>query len=187
MTKSRIPIHISTIRIRPPTNSASVNCQPRKIQSTIPISKTRFVEANWKTIAVAKLAPFWNIELRDRDRRVAARGRGRAEAGRERDRASVRARRAPAPSASAAPRPGRSPRGGSRARAPTRPPTPSGRRTRDPRRSGRERPRQATIRRSALDGQAQAERDEHGSGARVEGAPDAWPEQDVRALATTTA
>src|SRR5689334_11409532 len=28
--------HISTISSSPPTNSASVNCQPRKIQSTIP-------------------------------------------------------------------------------------------------------------------------------------------------------
>ena len=47
----------------PPTNSASVNCQPRKIHITIPISKTRFVEANWKAIAVARLAPFWNIDF----------------------------------------------------------------------------------------------------------------------------
>ena len=58
-----MPGHISTIRKIPPTNSASVNCQPMKIQMTIPISKTRFVEANWKTIADAKLAPFWNIEF----------------------------------------------------------------------------------------------------------------------------
>ncbi len=60
--KSRTPSHIIAIRKIPPTNSASVNCQPMKIQRTIPISKTRFVEANWKTIAVAKLAPFSNIE-----------------------------------------------------------------------------------------------------------------------------
>jgi hypothetical protein len=44
-------------------DSAAVNCQPRKIQRTIPISKTRFVEANWKAIAAARLAPFWNIDL----------------------------------------------------------------------------------------------------------------------------
>ena len=60
--KSRVPSHISAMRKIPPTNSASVNCQPMKIQRTIPISNTRFVDANWKTIAVAKLAPFWNIE-----------------------------------------------------------------------------------------------------------------------------
>jgi hypothetical protein len=42
----RMPTHMNVMRNRPPTNSASVNCQPRKIQSTIPISKTRFVEAN---------------------------------------------------------------------------------------------------------------------------------------------
>ena len=60
--KSRTPSHISAIRKIPPTNSASVNCQPMKIQRTIPISKTRLVEANWKTIAVEKLAPFSNIE-----------------------------------------------------------------------------------------------------------------------------
>ena len=58
-----MPIHISTIRITPPTNSASVNCQPRKIHITIPISKTRFVEANWKTIAETRLAPFWNTDF----------------------------------------------------------------------------------------------------------------------------
>ena len=51
------------IRIRPPRNSASVNSQPRKTQITIPISKTRFVDANWNAIAVARLAPFWNIDL----------------------------------------------------------------------------------------------------------------------------
>jgi hypothetical protein len=61
--KSRTPIHISTIRIRPPTSSASVNCQPRKTQITIPSSKTRFVEANWKTIAEARLAPFWKSDF----------------------------------------------------------------------------------------------------------------------------
>ena len=62
-TNTRTPIHISTIRIRPPTSSASVNCQPRKIQITIPSSKTRFVEANWKTIAEARLAPFWKSDF----------------------------------------------------------------------------------------------------------------------------
>ncbi len=58
----RVPNHIRAMRKIPPTNSAAVNCHPMKTQSTIPISNTRFVEANWNTIAVAKLAPFWNIE-----------------------------------------------------------------------------------------------------------------------------
>jgi hypothetical protein len=40
-----------------------VNSQPRKIHITIPISNTRFVDANWKTIALARLAPFWNIDF----------------------------------------------------------------------------------------------------------------------------
>ena len=70
--------------------------------------------------------------LRDRDRRVAARRRGRAEPGRERDRPAGRGRRARARAGRAAPRPARSPRAGSRARAPTRPPTPSGRRSQRP-------------------------------------------------------
>src|SRR5919108_419996 len=43
-TNAVIPIHITTISTSPPTNSASVNCQPRKIQRTIPSSKTRFVD-----------------------------------------------------------------------------------------------------------------------------------------------
>jgi len=34
-----------------------------KTQITIPSSKTRFVEANWNTIAEAKLAPFANIDF----------------------------------------------------------------------------------------------------------------------------
>jgi hypothetical protein len=59
----RMPAHMETMRKIPPTNSARVNCQPRKIQRTIPISKTRFVEANWNAIAAAKLAPFWKRDL----------------------------------------------------------------------------------------------------------------------------
>ena len=45
-----------TIRI-PPTNSASVNCQPNRIQMMIPSSITRFVEAIAKAMAAVKLAP----------------------------------------------------------------------------------------------------------------------------------
>ena len=50
---------MSTIRINAAQELRElVNSQPRKIQSTIPISKTVFVEANWNAIAAAKLAPF---------------------------------------------------------------------------------------------------------------------------------
>ena len=49
--------------MKPPMNSASVNSQPRKIHMTIPSSNTRFVEANWKDIAAAKLAPWVNSDL----------------------------------------------------------------------------------------------------------------------------
>ena len=52
-TNRRIAAHISAIKKIPPTNSASVNCQPRKIHMTIPISNTRFVDANWNAIAEA--------------------------------------------------------------------------------------------------------------------------------------
>src|SRR5438552_19042915 len=47
----------------PPTYSASVNCQPSRIQSTSPSSHTRLVEANWKASAEAAEAPFWNSDL----------------------------------------------------------------------------------------------------------------------------
>jgi hypothetical protein len=63
VTKRRSPSHISAISTSPPSSSASVNCQPRKIHITIPSSKTRFVDANWNTIAERKLAPFVNIDL----------------------------------------------------------------------------------------------------------------------------
>ena len=63
VTSSRSPSQTSAISTIPPTNSAAVNCQPRKTQSTIPSSKTRFVEANWNVIAAARLAPFWNIDF----------------------------------------------------------------------------------------------------------------------------
>ena len=62
-TRNTTASQTSTIRMRPPTNSAAVNCQPMKTQITIPISNTRFVEANWKTIAAAKLAPFWKADF----------------------------------------------------------------------------------------------------------------------------
>ena len=57
------PGHMSAMRTMPPTNSASVNSQPRKIQITMPSSKTRFVDANWNAIADTKLAPFWNSDF----------------------------------------------------------------------------------------------------------------------------
>ena len=49
---------MTTIRTRPPTNSARANCQPIRIHMTIPSSITRLVEANWKASAEAVEAPF---------------------------------------------------------------------------------------------------------------------------------
>ena len=49
--------------IAPPTDSATANCQPMRITSTTPSSTTRFVEANMKTMAEMKSAPFWNSDL----------------------------------------------------------------------------------------------------------------------------
>jgi hypothetical protein len=54
---------MSRIRISPPTNSAAVNSGPRKIQSTIPSSNTRFVDANMKASAAGSPAPFWKVDL----------------------------------------------------------------------------------------------------------------------------
>jgi hypothetical protein len=53
----------NTIMTAPPTNSAAANCQPIKTSSTTPSSMTRFVEANMKTIALTKSAPFWNSDF----------------------------------------------------------------------------------------------------------------------------
>src|ERR1700735_4879015 len=50
---------MTTIRIRPPTNSARVDCQPSRTQMTMPSSTTRLVEANWKARADAAEEPFW--------------------------------------------------------------------------------------------------------------------------------
>src|SRR5437660_4277375 len=41
----------------PPANSAPTNCHPRRTRRTSPSSKTRFVAANSKMIALTKLAP----------------------------------------------------------------------------------------------------------------------------------
>ena len=54
---------MSAMSRKPPTNSASVNLQPRKIHITMPSSNTRFVDANWNVIAAAKLAPFWKSDF----------------------------------------------------------------------------------------------------------------------------
>ncbi len=48
--------------IGPPTNSPSVNCQPRISAIAIPSSITRFVEAIWNAIAAVKSAPFRKSE-----------------------------------------------------------------------------------------------------------------------------
>src|ERR1700722_5674230 len=50
---------MTTIRTRPPTNSARVNCQPSRTQMTMPNSTTRLVDANWKSRADAAEEPFW--------------------------------------------------------------------------------------------------------------------------------
>ena len=44
--------------IGPPTNSATMNCQPMSTKSTSPSSTTKLVAATMKTIEVMKLAPF---------------------------------------------------------------------------------------------------------------------------------
>ena len=53
---------MSTIRTAPPTNSASVNCQPSRTHRTSPSSHTRLVEANWKASITAADAPLANSE-----------------------------------------------------------------------------------------------------------------------------
>ena len=115
----------------------SVNCQPIRTHRTRPSSHTRFVEANWNASADAAEAPFWNRLLRDRDRRVGARGGCGAEPGRERDRPEAAARERALDPLGGAPTPARSRRSRTRARAPTRPPRPSGTRSRAHPRSSR--------------------------------------------------
>ena len=61
-TKKRSSAAIRTIRMIPPTYSASANCQPISTQSTRPSSQTRLVEANWKASAVVAEAPFCSSE-----------------------------------------------------------------------------------------------------------------------------
>ena len=56
-TKRRSSNTMSTMSTIPPTNSASVNCQPSSSHSTSPSSHTRFVDANWKARADAADAP----------------------------------------------------------------------------------------------------------------------------------
>ncbi len=51
------------ISTRPPTNSASVNCQPISTHETMPSSITRLVEANWNASALAAEAPFASSDL----------------------------------------------------------------------------------------------------------------------------
>jgi hypothetical protein len=54
---------MSAIITRPPTYSATVNCQPSSTHRTRPSSQTRFVEANWKASVATADAPFWKIDL----------------------------------------------------------------------------------------------------------------------------
>src|SRR5205085_2100030 len=55
--KSRKTSASRTIMSGPPTNSPSVNCQPRTSAIRIPSSATRFVEANSKAVEAVKSAP----------------------------------------------------------------------------------------------------------------------------------
>src|SRR3984957_13765802 len=50
----------NTIITRPPLNSAARNCQPRRMRSTRPSSKTRLVDANSKMTAFPSVEPFRN-------------------------------------------------------------------------------------------------------------------------------
>jgi len=56
--KTRNANATNTIISGPPTNSASVNCHPKRSAMMIPSSTTRFVEAISNAIAAEKLAPF---------------------------------------------------------------------------------------------------------------------------------
>ena len=49
--------------IAPPTNSLMANCQPIRTTSTAPNSMTKFVDANKKTFAAMKSAPFTKSDL----------------------------------------------------------------------------------------------------------------------------
>src|SRR5215472_4534103 len=53
---------IRMIMMGPPTNSASVNCQPSSSAKIKPSSMTRLVDANWNAIAAVKSAPLRNSE-----------------------------------------------------------------------------------------------------------------------------
>ena len=54
---------MSAIITRPPTYSASANCQPISTHRTSPSSHTRFVDANWKARVDEAEAPFWKSDL----------------------------------------------------------------------------------------------------------------------------
>ena len=49
--------------MKPPTNWATANCQPNKTTITTPISITKLVEANMKTLTATKSAPFTKSDL----------------------------------------------------------------------------------------------------------------------------
>ncbi len=87
----------------PPTNSASVNCQPRKIQITSPSSKTRFVDANWNAIAATRLEPFWKSDFAIAIAAYEHDDDAAPSAGRERDRARPAAAERAVDAACAAP------------------------------------------------------------------------------------
>ena len=116
---------ISTMRMIPPTYSASVNCHPISTQRTRPSSHTRFVEANWKATEVTAEAPFSSSDpARSRSRRR-SRKRTRPRGPWPWRPAPGRCPRALPRSDGGGSRPGRSRRWRSRAPVPTRPGTPS--------------------------------------------------------------
>ena len=86
---------MSAIITRPPTYSASANCQPISTHRTSPSSHTRFVEANWKASVGDGGRALLEDRLADRDRGVGARRRRGAEAGGPERAGAGRPRRGP--------------------------------------------------------------------------------------------
>ena len=79
----------STTMSGAPTNSASVNCQPRNTSMMMLSSRTRLVEAISKAIAAVKSRALAEERAGQRHRGVGARRRCRAERERSRDRCAA--------------------------------------------------------------------------------------------------
>ena len=129
VTSRRSAIHMTPISTRPPTNSASVNRQPMNSHSTIP-SATR---GSWTRTGTPSPTRGSRLSRTATSRSRSPRTSTTRTLRQVRSRAPPRgrhARRAHCAGAPVAPTPGRSRRARSRARAPTRPPTPCGARSR---------------------------------------------------------